>query len=151
MKLTVINPHKSLKWLLNSDSPAEHIPMILSFACIFSVANIVMLTAALLCFNLFNDALSTVLLVLTWVKNNSLWTTIDNMHWNKKCVIMYMKLRAIAGLKISQRWRRDQFYRIWCNVCFMAELRTKFLPPFSGWSYEITMKLETTNPSGVGA
>jgi hypothetical protein len=64
------------------------------------------------------------------------------MPWNKKYIIMYMKLRGTAGLKMSQRWRRDQFYRIWCNVYFMAELRTKFLPPFSWWSYEFTMKVE---------
>jgi len=33
----------------------------------------------------------------------------------------------------------------------MTELRTNFLPPFSGWYYEITMEMEATNPSGVGS
>jgi hypothetical protein len=33
----------------------------------------------------------------------------------------------------------------------MTELQTKFLPTFSGWSYEITVEMEAKNPSGVGA
>jgi len=30
-------------------------------------------------------------------------------------------------------------------------LRTKFLPPFSGWSYEITTKMEAKNPTDFDA